>query len=62
MDGKFFLNPGALVRLTNLQKELVRRPQVLYLDFTTTADYRFIPLKSALPGSKVMDIKYPQES
>jgi predicted phosphodiesterase len=62
VGGKFFLNPGALARLTNLQRELVRRPQVLYLDFTTTAAYRFIPLQSALPGSEVMDIKCPQES
>lgn len=62
VDGKFFLNPGALARLTNLEKELVRRPQVLFLDFTTTVNYRFIPLQSALPGSAVMDIKYPQEA
>ncbi len=61
VDGKFFLNPGALVRLTNLERELVRTPQVLYLDFTTSAGYSFIPLQSALPGSEVMDIKCPEE-
>lgn len=62
VNGKFFLNPGALARLTNLPRELNRRPQVLYLDFTTSAGYSFIPLKSALPGSDVMDIKFPEES
>ena len=62
VDGKFFLNPGALARLTNLKRELVRTPQVLYLDFTTAASYSFIPLQSALPGSEVMDIKSPQDS
>lgn len=61
VDGKFFLNPGALARLTNLQRELVRKPQVLYLDFTTSAAYRFIPLQSALPGSEVLDIRCPVE-
>lgn len=62
VEGKFFLNPGALARITNLKRELVRTPQVLYLDFTSTANYSFIPLHSALPGNEVMDIKCPQES
>jgi len=62
VDGKCFINPGALARLTNIKRELVRKPQVLYLDFTTSAGYSFIPLQSALPGSEVMDIKCPQES
>jgi exonuclease SbcD len=60
LDGKFFLNPGALARLTNLKRELVRKPQVLYLNFTNSAAYSFIPLQSALPGSEVMDIKCPE--
>lgn len=55
--GKFFLNPGALARLTGLQKELVRIPQVVYMDFTATASYSFIPLQAVRPGSEVMDIK-----
>lgn len=55
--GKFFLNPGALARLTGLKKELVRIPQVIYMDFTATASYSFIPLQAVRPGSEVMDIK-----
>lgn len=54
--GRYFLNPGALVRLTNLKQELVRTPQVLYLDFTSTASYSFIPLQAVRPGSEVLDI------
>lgn len=54
--GKLFLNPGALARLTSLEKELTRTPQVVYLDFTSSASYRFIQLDSARPGSEVMDL------
>ncbi|NPV74335.1 MAG: DNA repair exonuclease [Pelotomaculum sp.] len=60
--GKFFLNPGALARLTGLRKEVVRRPQVIFLDFTSGARYSFIPLNSARPGSEVMDIKVFEDS
>lgn len=53
--GKYFLNPGALARVTNLKKERVRTPQVLYLDFTSVSfSYRFIPLGAARPGTEVM--------
>lgn len=55
--GKFFLNPGALARLTDLKKELVRTPQILYMDFTATASYSFIPLQAVRPGSEVMELK-----
>lgn len=57
--GKHFINPGAMARLTNLEKELTRTPQVVYLDFTSDASYRFIQLKSARPGIEVMDLKTP---
>lgn len=59
--GKFFLNPGALARLTNLKKELVRIPQVLYMDFTAAVSYSFIPLKAVRPGSEVMNINPLEE-
>ena len=55
--GKYFLNPGALARLTRLEKELTRVPQVIYFDFTSTVTYSFIRLKSIRPGSEVLDIK-----
>ncbi|MCL6559270.1 MAG: metallophosphoesterase [Firmicutes bacterium] len=55
--GKFFLNPGALARLTNLERELTRTPQVVYLDFSSNASYSFIPLLDVRPGNEVMDIE-----
>lgn len=55
-DGKHFLNPGALARVTNLSRERIRTPQVLYLDFTSANyNYRFIPLGAARPGNEVME-------
>lgn len=57
--GKFFLNPGALARLTNLEKELVRTPQVVYLDFSSAVSYSFIPLLTVRPGEEVMNIGKP---
>ncbi len=53
--GKFFLNPGALARLTNLERELIRIPQVLFMDFTAAFSYSFIPLQDVRPGSEVMN-------
>lgn len=54
---KFFLNPGALARLTNLEQELIRAPKILYMDFTGAAFYKFIELETARPGAEVMNIK-----
>ncbi len=54
--GKYFLNPGAFARLTNLQKEIVRVPKVLFMDFSGESRYSFIPLTTARPGLEVMDI------
>ncbi len=56
---KHFLNPGALARLTNLKQELVRVPKVLYMDFTGSASYKFIPLENVRPGGDVMNLKKP---
>jgi len=62
VGNKFFLNPGALARLTNLRKELVRRPQILYMELAAKPAYRFIALKSARPGEEVMNIKEINEN
>ncbi|MCL6478160.1 MAG: metallophosphoesterase [Peptococcaceae bacterium] len=56
-NGKYFLNPGALARLTNLKRELTRIPQVIYFDFTSTSSYSFIQLQSVRPGPEVMNLK-----
>lgn len=62
VENKFFLNPGALARLTNLKKELVRIPQILYMDLNGDVSYTFIPLKSTRSGEEVMDIKELNEN
>ncbi|MFX4261782.1 metallophosphoesterase family protein [Pelotomaculum propionicicum] len=51
---KYFLNPGALARLTNLKQELVRRPKVLFMEFNSQTSYKFIPLESVQPGPNIM--------
>lgn len=57
VDGKKFVNPGAIVRLTNDTKEMKRRPKVLLIDIskdkgiTVTNKY----LKSAPKGEDVID-------
>lgn len=58
--GKFFLNPGALARLTNLEQELVRTPQVVYMDFSSGASYSFVPLLNVRPGTEVMNTKHKE--
>jgi len=54
---KYFLNPGALARLTNLEQELTRRPKVLYMELNGQPCYEFIPLESVQPGSETMDME-----
>lgn len=55
-DGKYFLNPGALVRLSNHQHEIKRPIQVLIIDFSgSSPTYEKVRLKSAAPGEDVLD-------
>ncbi len=55
-DGRYFLNPGALARLSNHPLELKRPVQVLLLDFSgARPTYEKIPLRSAPPGEEVLD-------
>lgn len=57
VDGKLFVNPGAVVRLSNDMKEIQRKPQVLLIDITKEHGIRVetIPLKSAPEGKDVLD-------
>jgi exonuclease SbcD len=55
-DGKYFLNPGALVRLSNHQQEMKRPVQVVVIDLSGSRPvYEKIRLKSAAPGEDVLD-------
>jgi exonuclease SbcD len=55
-DGKYFLNPGALVRLSNHQQEMKRPVQVLLIDLSgSSPTYEKVRLKSAAPGEDILD-------
>ncbi len=55
-DGRWFINPGSLVRLSVQPGDIQRTPQVLLLDFTGSRPvHTKIPLKSARPGHEVLD-------
>jgi len=53
-DGKLFVNPGALMRLSASTTELERPIQVAIID-TDTLTATLIPLKCAKPGPEVLD-------
>lgn len=55
IDGKYFINPGSLVRITNSLREMDRKPQVVLLDLEDELRIEYIPLKSALPGDLILD-------
>lgn len=56
VDGKLFVNPGAIPRLKNDKKELKRRPKVLLIEATKEAglSVKNIYLKSAPKGEDVL--------
>lgn len=53
-DGKYFVNPGSIIRLSATKAEMTRKVHVLLLEITDKIQITEIPLKSALPGSKVL--------
>lgn len=53
-DGKLFVNPGALMRLTAAKAEIERNVQVAVVD-TAARDAKLVPLKTAKPGEEVLD-------
>ncbi|MGE5417263.1 MAG: metallophosphoesterase family protein [Acidobacteriota bacterium] len=55
-EGRHFVNPGALVRLSNHVREIERPVQVALLDLTGGAvNCRLISIKTAQPGETVLD-------
>lgn len=57
VDGKLFVNPGGVVRLSNDLREIQRKPKVLLIDITKEHGVRLeeIELKSAPEGKDVLD-------
>lgn len=56
VDGKYFVNPGALTRMSNDLKEMNRQVKVLLIDITKENGLQLkeIPLRSALKGDLVL--------
>ncbi len=57
VDGRLFINPGALVRLGNQSADFRRPIQVVLLELEKgqPVRYQLIPLRSAKPGEEVLD-------
>lgn len=57
VDGKHFVNPGAIARLSSDVKEVKRRPKVLLIDITKEKGITLknVYLKSAKKGEDVLD-------
>lgn len=56
INGRHFINPGALVRLSNHKKEIERKVGVTLIDLDgKKIECTFIPLSSAPPGEEVLD-------
>lgn len=55
IDGKYFINPGALVRISNSLIEVKRRPKVIIIDLEDEIKLKEIYLETALDGKLVLD-------
>jgi len=54
MDGKYFVNPGSIARLSNSPIEMSRTPKTVVLDFGDNISIKTIELSSALDGESVL--------
>lgn len=55
IQGKYFINPGAIVRISNNLVEMKRRPKVVLINLEDGIQLEEIYLKSAKPGPEVLD-------
>lgn len=63
IDGKFFSNPGSMVRISNSLGEIKRKPKFLELNITKdNSVIKDVYLKSAKDGEEVLDRKALTES
>jgi len=62
-DGRYFINPGSLARLSAHPKDIERFPQVVLLDFSGPVPrHSYIRLESARPGYEVIDTGFFEEN
>jgi len=55
IDGKYFLNPGSIVRISNSLQELKRKPKVIIIDLNEEINISYIHLKTAKEGKLILD-------
>lgn len=55
INGKYFINPGALVRISNSIIEINRKPKVNIIELGDKINIREVYLKCAKPGEEVLD-------
>ena len=55
IDGKYFVNPGSLIRVTNSLIEIERMPKVALIELEENVSIELIELKTALQGKDVLD-------
>lgn len=55
IDGKYFVNPGSIVRISNSIREIERRPKVIIIDLNDEIKIDDVYLESALSGDLVLD-------
>jgi len=57
IDGRYFINPGSVIRITNSLREIERHPKVVIIDLKDTITIDLIPLKTAKEGLDILDRK-----
>lgn len=55
INGKYFINPGSMVRISNSLREMERRPKVLLMEFNENINISFLELKTAKKSDIVLD-------
>lgn len=55
IDGKYFINPGSLARVTNSLEEISRSPKVVVIELNEKISVNQVELKSAEKGNRVLD-------
>lgn len=54
-NGRYFVNPGSIVRVANTIGEMKRKPKVVIIEIEKDIKISDYELKSALPGEEVLD-------
>lgn len=55
MDGKYFANPGSLVRISNSINEIERKPQIILIELLDDIRIKAFELESAQKGDLILD-------